>query len=375
MTSRQRLIAALNHRRPDCLPRYEIFFKSFVDFWRTTKAIPGGTDIREYYRIDVPTVLADQRGPFTREEFTRETGGDVYYVRDSWGRLQKCLHSAAFFEVLETAIGKKSDIDRLVFKDPCLSDEWFRSVEKGSRQNGDRFASVSGTMGLYQACAWLRGEIQFLMDLVEDESFCRSLIDKLRKFLMIKGEQVLAKTDTWDTALWVYDDFSVNTGPLFGPDVFERLFLDPYRAMFSYWKSKGVRHIILHHDIMSPNSFPIIDMFKEAGLTGVQGVYPTAGLSIKTFRERYGNSLSIIGGICNTHTLPFGSRKDIERQVAEVIEIGRDGGVVIGSHSIEGYIPVEHYDWYIEALDEAEVANHDVRNVGRCLSQIPISLT
>lgn len=368
MTSRERLIAALNHCRPDRLPRYEIFFKSFIDSWRATKKLPEGADIREYYRVDVPTVLADQRGPFTREEFTRETGGDVYYVRDSWGRLQKCLHNAAFFEVLETAIGKKSDVDRLVFEDPSLSDEWSRSIEEESRQVGDRFAPVSGTMGLYQACTWLRGEFQFLMDLVEDESFCRSLIDKVRNFLTIKGAHILAKTDTRDTALWVYDDFSVNTGPLFGPTVFESLFFEPYREMFSSWKKQGVKNIILHHDVMSPNSFPIIDMFKEAGLTGVQGVYPTAGLSVKTFKERYGNSLSIIGGICNTHALPFGSRKDIERQVAEVVEIGRDGGVVIGSHSIEGYIPVEHYDWYIEAIDMAEGA----KDISVC--DLPVSL-
>ena len=357
MTPRQRLIAALNHSRPDRLPRYEIFFPTFTDAWRAAKGPPEDADIREYYRIDVPTVLADQGGPFTRTESTQETGGDVYYKRDSWGRLQKYLHSAAFSEVLETAIREKSDLDRLVFEDPCQSDRWYRPLEERSRQMESRFVPVAGTMGLYLACSWLRGEIPFLMDLVEDEPFCRSLIDRVRQFLTALGEQVIMSTRTWDTALWVYDDFSVNHGPLFGPDVFERLFLEPYRMMFAYWKSKGVRHIILHHDVLSPNSFPIIDMFKEAGLTGVQGVYPTAGLSLRTFKERYGKSLSVIGGMCNTHTLPFGTRRDIERQVAEIVEIGREGGVVAGSHSIEGYIPVEHYDWYIEALDKAEGIN------------------
>lgn len=354
MTPRERLIAALNHSKPDRLPRYEIFFQTFIDAWQMAKKLPGNADIREYYRIDVPMVLADQGGPFTREESTRETGGDVYYVRDSWGRLRKHLHSAAFFEVLETAIREKTELDHLVFEDPSLSDRWYRSLEEKIRQDEGRFAPVSGTMGLYQACTWLRGEIPFLMDLIEDEAFCRSLIDRVRRFLTALGEQVLVKTHTWDTAIWVYDDFSVNAGPLFGPDVFERLFLEPYRVMFAHWKDRGVRHIILHHDVLSPNSFPILDMFKAAGLTGVQGVYPTAGLSIRTFKERYGKSLSVVGGICNTHTLPFGNKRDIERQVAEVVEIGREGGMVVGSHSIEGYIPVEHYDWYIEALDKAE---------------------
>lgn len=351
MTSRERLIAALNHNKPDRLPRYEIFFPSFIDAWQKSKGLPKNADIREYYRIDVPDVLADQEGPFSKTAFTQESGGDVYHVRDSWGRLKRQLHSAAFFEVIETAIRRKSDLDHIVFEKPCVTD---RRLISNEIQEKTSFAQVSGIMGLYQSCSWLRGEIQFLEDLIEDDIFCKSLIEMVQRFLMVKGEQVLARTGTWDTAIWVYDDFSVNTGPLFGPAVFERLLFEPYREMFAFWKKQGASNIILHHDVMSPNSFPIIDMFKAAGLTGVQGVYPTAGLSLSAFKKRYGNSLSVVGGICNTQTLPFGNKQDIERQAAEVIEIGQDGGIVAGSHSIEGYIPVEHYDWYIKALDMAE---------------------
>jgi hypothetical protein len=35
---------------------------------------------------------------------------------------------------------------------------------------------------------------------------------------------------------------------------------------------------------------------------------------------------------------------------------GRDGGVIIGSHSVEGYIPVANYDAYIGVLDRLEDA-------------------
>lgn len=354
MTPRERVMAALNHQRPDRLPRYEIFYPTFIDAWRQSKGMADTADIRDYYRIDIPGLLANQDGPLWRQAATEETGGDVYYVRDTWGRLHRHLHSAAFSEVLETALQNKQDIDRLFGSDPDDLPLARHGASIKQRLADPRFASVTGVMGLYMAGTWLRGEIPFMMDLLEDEAFCRDLIGKMEVFLSALGERMLTLTNTWDTAIWVYDDFSVNHGPLFGPDVFERLFLEPYRVMFAHWKSKGARHIILHHDVLSPNSFPIIDMFKEAGLTGVQGVYPTAGLSLRTFKERYGKSLSIIGGMCNTHTLPFGSRRDIERQVAEIVEIGRDGGVVIGSHNIEGFIPVEHYDWYISTLDRIE---------------------
>ncbi|MBU4201205.1 MAG: hypothetical protein KKG09_05885 [Verrucomicrobia bacterium] len=354
MNPRENVIAALNHQRPDRLPRYEIFFPSFIDSWRQAKGIADQVDICEHYQIDIPTVWANQDGPLWRQAVTKETGGDAYYVRDTWGRLRKHLHRAAFSEVLETALQNKKNIDRLFGNNPndlplpCC-DESFKK-----RLADPRFVPVTGVMGLYLAGTWLRGEVPFMMDLVEDEAFCRDLIGKLELFLTALGERMLTLTNTWDTAIWVYDDFSINTGPLIGPATFEKLFLDSYKRMFAYWKSKGARHIILHHDVLSEHTYPILDMFVEAGLNGVQGVYPTAGLTLSAFKAHYGRKLAVIGGMDNTHTLPLGNRRDIEREAAAVMEAGQDGGVIIGSHSIEGYIPVEHYDWYIAMLNNIE---------------------
>ena len=204
------------------------------------------------------------------------------------------------------------------------------------------------------AGTWLRGEVPFMIDLVDDEPFCHDLVARMERFLTALGEHMLTLTDTWDTAIWVYDDFSVNAGPLIGPATFEKLFLAPYQRMFARWKARGAQHIVLHHDVLSPKTYPILDMLVAAGLTGVQGVYPTVGLTLPAFKAHYGKRLAVIGGMCNTRTLPFGTRQDIEREAAAVAEVGRDGGVIIGSHSIESYIAVDHYDAYIARLDREE---------------------
>jgi len=355
MNSRERVVTALDHRKPDRIPRYEVFFQSFIDRWRLEKGLSPEADIRAYYGIDIPFILGNQQGPFWRQSSEEETGGDVYYIRDSWGRFRKHLHSAAFFDVLETAVKEKSDIDKPEFLDlaeqadsgrMCVDEEFNRKL------HDPRFTPVTGVMGLYMACSWLRGESHFLVDMAEDADFCRGLAERISRFLTVMGEQMLVLTGAWDTAIWVYDDFSTNTGPLISPAMFEKYFLDSYRKMFDYWKSKGARHIILHHDIMSENSYPIVDLFLEAGLTGVQGVYPTAGLTLPAFKARYGRKLSIVGGMCNTHVLPFGTKQEIERDVRAILEVASEGGVIIGSHSIEGYIPVENYDYYCSVLGQ-----------------------
>lgn len=357
MNARERVIAALDHQRPDRLPRYEIFFPSFIKQWENSRqAVSHNEDIRELYQIDIPFVLASHEGPFWSSAYINDQGGSDYLIQDSWGRLLRQQRDSSFFEVLEPGIKTRNEIDQLTWENLSELVQETLTPDFVSKINDVRFAPVTGVMGLFMAATYLRGETEFMMDLLEDEIFCKALVERLQNYLTELGLLMLEATNTWGTAIWVYDDFSIKTGPLISPAIFEKIFRPAYKSMFAAWKARGARHIILHHDVMNENSYPIIDMFADAGLDGVQGVYPGGGLSAAKFKQRYGRRLSIIGGMDNTKTLPFGNRQSIENEVALIAEVSKDGGVIIGSHSIEGYISVENYDYYhlfIEKINES----------------------
>jgi len=78
---------------------------------------------------------------------------------------------------------------------------------------------------------------------------------------------------------------------------------------------------------------------------------PRTGLSLVKLRERYGKRIVFFGGVCNTLILPSGDKKAIEAHVRPLIELGRDGGLVIGSASIGEDISPETYDFYSSLLD------------------------
>lgn len=349
MTPRERIQKAFSHEKADRLPRYEIFLGDFVDKWRRETGAAPTADLYEHYpKIDIGTILASQEGPFLGQKMSREDG--VYrYERDSWGRLKKHREGAMFFEVLETAVREKSDLDRLEFGDPGDPERpdvaGLRGADRGTE---GRFAPVSGVMGLFMPSYYLRGEVNLLMDLVDDEPFCHALIGRVADFIGKLGEQVLEATNTWDTAVWVYDDFGSNKGPLISPSMFEKFFVEPYRRILSRWKARGAKSIILHYD---SNCWDILDLLIEAGFTGIQGIYPNAGMSIPEVKARYGSQLALIGGMCNISVLAPGPEQEIEKAVASIVEAGRDGGVVIGAHSIDRDIAVEHYDCYNSLLD------------------------
>lgn len=76
-------------------------------------------------------------------------------------------------------------------------------------------------------------------------------------------------------------------------------------------------------------------------------------MTIPTVKAKYGDRLSLIGGVCNITTLLSGSKQDnIERQVASIAEVARHGGIVIGAHSLDGDIPLENFDYYNAVLEK-----------------------
>jgi hypothetical protein len=349
MTPRERVQAALSHRKPDRIPRYEIFLPGYVEKWRQARRGNGETNIYGYYsKIDIGQVLAMQEGPFTSRISTRETGQDIYFVRDSWGRLQRCSRSGTFFEVLETALAAKESLDGLGFEDPWDKNRLkvYRDTAAGIR---DRFAPVSGVMGLFMSSYYLRGELELLLDLKEDEEFCRALAGRMAEFLTFAGEKALECTDTWDTAIWVYDELGNNKSSILSPETFERVYLEPYKKMISHWKSRGAKNIILHCD---GNCLALIDLLLEAGFTGIQGINPSAGMTVPAVKAKYGNRLALIGGMCNIHVLTKGSKNEIEKQARSILEAASEGGVIIGTHSIDSDIPVENYEYYYSILGD-----------------------
>lgn len=95
-----------------------------------------------------------------------------------------------------------------------------------------------------------------------------------------------------------------------------------------------------------------MDLLVETGFNGYQSPAPSAGMWLPDLKKRYGKKLVLIGGMCNINTLATGSREEIARQAAEVLEAAQDGGVIIGTHSIDKDIPVENYDYYDSLLKQ-----------------------
>lgn len=350
MESRERVKAALNFEKTDRIPRYEIFLDGFIRNFN--KKYKTDKDIYEYYdKIDIRTVWADQDGPVFSSTKVEKREGDASFERDTWGRLLLRKENAFFEKELEAWVFDKNKVDTIDFNPAFLHgkyeslDKYYKSMKKTG------FAPVSGVLGLYMGCSRLRGQEQFLIDMAEDLPFCQYLAGRLAEYTKLAGKRIVECTETTDTAIWVYDEFSSRLGPMFSPNTFERLFLPCYKEIFDCWKASGMKNIILHCD---GNCLPLLDLIIEAGFTGIQGLAPTAGMWLPEVKKKYGKKLALIGGMCNISTLAEGTPSEIEHEAESIVEAAKEGGVIIGTHSIDSDIPVGNYEIYYSVLQRSD---------------------
>jgi len=358
MNAKQRVMAALDHRPPDRIPTFDSFWEEFRQNCVCELDLSPDADLADYFGIDIAIAVADETPFPTRKEVLHEDGR-TRTARDGWGRVTQTVEGAYFYRELEVAVAEKRDLDRLEFDAPRL-DVRYEGFLRNVAAWRDRRCVFAKTGGPYLRTTFLRGEVNFLLDIAGDPEFAKALADRVADHITEIGLESLERGQLYDTGLWIYDDMGHNRQPMMSPAAFERIFLPAYRRMVSTFRKAGAARVVLHSD---GNIGPLLDMLVDAGFDGINPVEPRAGLHIPTLKARYGRRLAYIGGMCNSHVLPGGPEAAIQAQAREIIEAARDGGVIIGAHSIGPDIPVSHYLCYHRTVKEEGVFAADPEEV------------
>jgi uroporphyrinogen decarboxylase len=154
--------------------------------------------------------------------------------------------------------------------------------------------------------------------------------------------QEIIRWNLQTTGIWICDDIAYNGGPLISPKSFEQVFLPAYRLMITAFKQAGARYVFFHSD---GDIRLFLDMLIDAGIDGINPVEPRANMKVADLRLKYPH-LILAGGMDNTGTLIHGPLQKIEEETRTIIDVGRDGGVIIGSASIGPDVPIKNFAAY-----------------------------
>ena len=138
-------------------------------------------------------------------------------------------------------------------------------------------------------------------------------------------------------------DFGAQGGSFISPAAYREMF-QPYHKAINDWVHANTPWKTFYHSCGSMAA--LYDDFVEAGADIVNPVQiSAAGMDPEGLKKRWGDKLVFWGGGVDTqHVLPFGTPEEIEEHVCRNVAIfGRGGGFVFNTvHNIQSAIPVEN---------------------------------
>jgi len=347
MTSKERVMAALEFGQPDCVPLFDSYWPEWTQMWRA--AAPGReqTSPEDHYGVDIKIAVGDESLAPSRAETLEQT--DDYTVRrDGWGRIMRTVPDGYFYQQIENGLEDPAGLDGLQF-DPPHMPERYAGLDAAMPGLKDRYCVFAKVGGPFIRTYFVRGEVNYLMDMAGDPAFAKELTMRIADHLIAIGIEELRRWDLYDTGIWIFDDMASNQGPVFSPATADEVLVPAWAKMVDSFKAAGARKVIMHSD---GNIGPLLDRFVELGFDGINPVEPKAGLNALKLREKYGSKLALLGGICNASILPLGNDRQLREHVLEVLAAGREGGLVIGTHSIGPDISVRQYEQFFRLLSQ-----------------------
>lgn len=133
-----------------------------------------------------------------------------------------------------------------------------------------------------------------------------------------------------------------------------RKFYKPFHKRLNDWVHRNTGWKTFYHTCGSIVN--MLDDLVEAGMDILNPVQcSAAGMDPKMLKEKYGKKLVFWGGGVDTQrTLPFGTPEEVRRQVRERLEIfSEDGGFIFNTiHNIVGRTPIENLLAMYETVKE-----------------------
>ncbi len=344
----KQVLKAVNFETPDRLPFCGHFWGDFPQNWCKYMGLPENTHPDDYYGRYLCEHLGNETLFPSRSGQVIRTEGEYDIIDDGWGRLIRRSRDVYFSETIDRVLKNHRDLDKIVPEPANLDLRFDENFYRHLQNLRDRGVFVLAKIGgLYCRGQFIRGEEDLLMDMMLEKKFCHEFFDILAEHLTAMALETLKRGDFWNTGLIVCDDMAGGTAPNFGPDIFAEFLLPRYKKMLATLRQAGCPRFFFHSDGCIG---PLLDMLIEAGFEAFNPLEPACGLDLPSLSAKYGKKIILCGGVCNTRILPRGDKKEIEAHVRPLIELGREGGIILGLASIGDDVSPEAYDFYMSLI-------------------------
>lgn len=366
MTGRERVSAAVEHRRVDRIPTSDSFWEDTLIRWYK-EGFPEGVAPERYFNFDIYPMSVDPSPGFKAsvleedERFTtlRDRFGYVakkqkgvsrtleylsYPATDSemWRKVSGMFTRAS--DELATCEETRIDNEGFPFRVSPVP-TWDVALKKFKTARVSEYYILAHAYGPHEATWRLRGFTETLVDLALDKEFIREIATTYVSHLIAVLAESLDRGFRFDGFMMI-DDVAATRGMLFSPETWRSVYKPLVAEIGSFLRKHGV-HFWMHG---CGNAEVIYDDLIDCGLQVYNPLEAKSGLNVVELFEKYRGRLAFHGNI--DATVMSGTDEEIEEEIrSKVGAVGCDGGYIYHSdHSVPPEVSFDRYRFIMDRV-------------------------
>ena len=410
MTSRERVLAALNHQEPDRVPidfgghRSSGIAAMAYGKLRKHLGLPEkpirvydmvqqlaiiDNDVLNLFGVDTiemgrgflqnddgwkPWVLPDGTECEIPYYLNVEKHGDHWFLYDDTGYelgVQKkgCFYfEQTQFPLLERGIENDDfhDLEEMLGKNVWaaiphpgahieMNAEGLKEMaEKAKKLRESTDRAVIGLFGgnMFELPQWLYRMDNYLLDIALYPDKVYELSENLVKIHLKNLEKWLPAVGPYIDIIMFGDDLGGQQGPLMNPDDYRRLIKPFHKMLWTRAKELADVKVQLH---CCGGVYELLPDLIDAGLDAINPVQiSTAGMDPSRLKKEFGDHITFWGGGCDTQRiLPLGTVEEVRKHVRENVDIMKPGGGFVFQqvHNALDNVPVENIVAMLEEVN------------------------
>lgn len=380
MSSRERVLTALDHREPDRVPydfggtfvtsSHHIAYRRLREHLGLSPRVDvadvrlglAWTDreMRDLLGVDVGIVATGAPDP-ARWTLEIRDAGDYRELTDEYGMgWRQPKQGGLYYDLCYSPladVASPAEVEAYPWPDPAdahrftnLRADCERVVHEEQRASACK-GIIPGTL---EVSLWMRGFERFFMDLVVDPKLAASILDKALEVKLGYWEAVFDRIGDILDVVYDADDYGSQQAPLIAPDLWRKMIKPRIAELYAFVHSRSQAKVFLHSD---GNIRSLIPDLIEAGVDALNPVqFTAADMDLAELKREFGGEIAFWGGGVDTQkVLPRGTPQEVREQVLRNVETLMPGGGYIFAtvHNIQADVPPENIVAMIEALREA----------------------
>jgi len=381
MTSRERVLAVLNHEVPDRVPIIlgvsnatgvkmtpykglkEVLSISAPDDYLYDWPELGSAKIDEETMRRLHSDVRGVLDRFPKKVNERNSKREAHSpCIDDWGTGQIEIGPGVWFPGYHP-LADATTVEQLEnyqdwpdMDDPSRFIHVAGEAKKLAEENEYAIMATPWLMFPFERAFSIQGMDKFLLNMAMYPDFAEALLRKnlslckqlMGNFLTEIGENI--------DIIKIGDDLGTQDRLMISPKMYRKLLKPIHAELIQHIKKFTKAKIFFHTD---GDVFDLIDDFIEIGVDILNPIQTSAGkmANLEELKTRYGKDLIFCGAVDTQHVLPHGTPEEVRQEMRRVINIlGRDGGYMVASvHTIMHEVPPENI---LAMVDEVEEFGH-----------------